>query len=93
MEVVGRAWICLLYALICCLGSHTLIWPVVVVFIGSNSPYGRWTESIDGHTGQSGAPGHGTFQCPVPTTSVARWIRLPYGAPDSPVRLTFSDHF
>jgi hypothetical protein len=24
MEVVGVAWICLLYALICCLGSHTL---------------------------------------------------------------------
>jgi hypothetical protein len=36
MEVVGRAWICLLYALICCLGSHSLKWPIRVVFIGSN---------------------------------------------------------
>jgi hypothetical protein len=45
MEVVGRAWICLLYALICCLGSHTLKWTVGVVIIGPNPPYSRWTES------------------------------------------------
>jgi hypothetical protein len=29
-------WKCLLYALVCCLGSHTLKWPVGVVFIGPN---------------------------------------------------------
>jgi hypothetical protein len=34
--VVGRAWICQLYDLECCLGSHTLKWPVGVVFIATN---------------------------------------------------------
>jgi hypothetical protein len=36
MEVVGRAWTCQQYALICCLGSHALKWPVGVVFIATN---------------------------------------------------------
>jgi hypothetical protein len=36
MKVVGRAWICLLYALICWLGSHPLKWSVGLVFICSN---------------------------------------------------------
>jgi hypothetical protein len=36
MEVVGRAWICQLYDLECCLSSHTLRWPVGVVFIATN---------------------------------------------------------
>jgi hypothetical protein len=30
-------WECLLYALICCLGSHTLKWSVRVVFIDPNT--------------------------------------------------------
>jgi hypothetical protein len=30
-------WKCLLYALVCFLGSHTFKWPVGVVFIGPNS--------------------------------------------------------
>jgi hypothetical protein len=30
-------WKCLLYALVCCLGSHTLNWSVGVVFIGPNT--------------------------------------------------------
>jgi hypothetical protein len=30
-------WECLLYALVCCLGSHTLEWPVGGVFIASNT--------------------------------------------------------
>jgi hypothetical protein len=34
--MVGRAWICQLYDLECCLGSHTLKWPVGVVFIATN---------------------------------------------------------
>jgi hypothetical protein len=29
-------WECLLYALVCCLGSHALKWSVGVVFIGPN---------------------------------------------------------
>jgi hypothetical protein len=36
MEVVGRACICQLYDLECCLGSHPLKWPVGVVFIATN---------------------------------------------------------
>jgi hypothetical protein len=34
--VVGSAWICQLYDLECCLGSHTLKWPVGVLFIATN---------------------------------------------------------
>jgi hypothetical protein len=34
--VVGMACICQLYDLECCLGSHTLKWPVGVVFIATN---------------------------------------------------------
>jgi hypothetical protein len=34
--VVGRAWICQLYDLECCLGSLCLKWPVGVVFIATN---------------------------------------------------------
>jgi hypothetical protein len=34
--VVGRAWICQLYDLECCLGSLPLKWPVGVVFIAIN---------------------------------------------------------
>jgi hypothetical protein len=34
--VVRRAWICQLYDLECCLGSHPLKWPVGVVFIATN---------------------------------------------------------
>ena len=34
--MVGRAWICQLYDLECCLDSHTLKWPVGVVFIATN---------------------------------------------------------
>jgi hypothetical protein len=30
-------WKCLLYALVCCLGSHTLEWPVAGVFIAPNT--------------------------------------------------------
>jgi hypothetical protein len=30
-------WKCLLYALVCCLGSHTLKWSVGVVFIDPNT--------------------------------------------------------
>jgi hypothetical protein len=36
MEVVGRAWICQLYDLECCFSSHSLKWPVGVVFIATN---------------------------------------------------------
>jgi hypothetical protein len=34
--VVGRAWVCQLDDLECCLGSHTLKWLVGVVFIATN---------------------------------------------------------
>ena len=34
--VVGRAWVCQLDDLECCLDSHTLKWPVGVVFIATN---------------------------------------------------------
>jgi hypothetical protein len=57
--VVGRAWLCQLYDLECCLGSHTLKWPVGVVLIATNQFVAvgegcwRWT-----HRTVSGAPPH-----------------------------------
>jgi hypothetical protein len=36
ISVVERAWVCQLDDLECCLGSHTLKWPVGVVFIATN---------------------------------------------------------
>jgi hypothetical protein len=36
MYVVGKAWVCQLCDLECFLGSHTLKWPVGVVFIATN---------------------------------------------------------
>jgi hypothetical protein len=55
--VVGRAWICQLYDLECCLGSHTLKWPVGVVFIATNQIVavgeGCWRWA---HRTVSGAP-------------------------------------
>jgi hypothetical protein len=37
-------WKCLYYALVCCLGSHTLKWPVGGVFSAPHN-YSRWTEA------------------------------------------------
>jgi hypothetical protein len=67
MEVVGRAWICQLYDLECCLGSHTLKWLVGVVFIATNQIVAVGKAAGDGRTGH----------CPVrqprhPTVRVLR---------------------
>jgi hypothetical protein len=55
--VVGRAGICQLYDLECCLGSHTLKWLVGVVFIATNQIVavgeGCWRWA---HRTVSGAP-------------------------------------
>jgi hypothetical protein len=71
------AWICLLYPFICCLGSHTLKWPVGVVFIGSNPISSRWTESSSFlSTGAPDGPAHtgqGNVHYPVPATSADHW--------------------
>jgi hypothetical protein len=56
MEVIGRAWICQLYDLECCLGSPALKWPVAVVFIPTNLFVAVRKVAGDGRTGQSGAP-------------------------------------
>jgi hypothetical protein len=85
------------------LGLPPLKWPVGVVFIGSNPPpppYSCWTESssfsVDGPTGQSST--HRTQNCSVsgayhisrPLESTVGFV-CPGNAPDSLVRLTFSD--
>ena len=54
--VVGRAWVCQLDDLECCLGSHTLKWPVGVVFIATNQIVALEKAAGDGCTGLSGAP-------------------------------------
>jgi hypothetical protein len=48
-------WKCLYYALVCCLGSHTLEWPVGSVFIAPNTKLaiGEKLCSLR-HTEQSG---------------------------------------
>jgi hypothetical protein len=55
--VVGRAWVCQLDDLECCLGSFTLKWPVGVVFIATNQIVavgeGCWRWA---HRTLSGAP-------------------------------------
>jgi hypothetical protein len=67
MEVVGRAWICQLYDLECCLGSLSLKWPVGVVFIATNHLVAIGEGCCDGRTGQSGAPPR------HPTVRVRSW--------------------
>jgi hypothetical protein len=59
-------WKCLLYALVCCLSSHTLKWPVGVVFIGPNPISSRWTEG--GNFLSTGTP-----DSPVRAMSAERW--------------------
>jgi hypothetical protein len=57
------SWECLLYALVCCLGSHTLEWSVGGVFIAPNTKLaiGEKLCSLQ-HTGQlSGAPDSALF--------------------------------
>jgi hypothetical protein len=40
------SWKCLLYALVCCLGSHTLKWPVGGVFIAPNTKLAVWRKVV-----------------------------------------------
>jgi hypothetical protein len=79
-------WKCLQYALVCCLGSHTLKWPVERVFIASPTIIAvgeKQPLSVDGRTGQFGAHWTSTVYCPVPyhvsrslgSVAVDRWIR------------------
>jgi hypothetical protein len=69
--VVGRAWICQLYDLECCLGSHTLKWPVGVVFIATNQIVAvgedcwRWA--------------HRTVRCATGHCPVCRHVSRPLG--------------
>jgi hypothetical protein len=70
MEVIGRAWICQLYDLECCLGYPFLKWLVGVVFIPTNQFVAVGKATGDGRTGQSGAPPD-TIRCA--TMSANRW--------------------
>jgi hypothetical protein len=71
MEVVGRACICQLYDLECCLGSHTLKWSVGVVFIATNHLVavgeGSWRWA------------HRTVRCATGHCPVRRHITQPLG--------------
>jgi hypothetical protein len=66
--VVGKAWVCQLDDLECCLGSHTLKWLVGVVFIATNQNlavgevcWRRAHRTVRCATGQSGAPPRNPF--------------------------------
>jgi hypothetical protein len=91
MEVVGRACICQLYDLEWCLGSHTLKWPVGVVFIATNQ-----IVVVGGRLLAMGAPDspvrHWTLSGEPPrqpSVRVRSWSTVggfcPHVAPDSPV--------
>jgi hypothetical protein len=90
MEVVGRAWLCQLYDLECCLGSLTLKWPIGVVFIATNQIVAVGKAAGDGRTGQSGAPPDTVWCASHVTQPLGFWRFRPLelwllGAPDSPV--------
>jgi hypothetical protein len=69
--VVGRAWVCQLDDLECCLGSHTLKWPVGVVFIATNQNLAVgevcWRRA------------HRTVRCATGQCPVRRHVILPLG--------------
>jgi hypothetical protein len=83
IEVVGRAWICQLYDLECCLDSHHLKWSVGVVFIATNQIVavveGCWRWAHRTVQWATTSPYHQGLEL------VDRWRLCPHVAPDSPV--------
>jgi hypothetical protein len=69
-------WKCLLYTLVCFLGSNTSKWLVGGIYSLPHTS-SRWTESSSFLlTGTPDSPvriGQGTVHCPVPATSADRW--------------------
>jgi hypothetical protein len=59
-------WECLLYALVCCLGSHTLKWPVGMVFIDSNTKLVVGEKLLLSTAHRTVWWGHRTVRCPCP---------------------------
>jgi hypothetical protein len=57
---------CLLYALVCCLGSHTLKWPVGVVFINPNTKLAVGKKLLLSVAHRTVRWGHRTVWCPCP---------------------------
>jgi hypothetical protein len=97
--MVGRAWICQLYDLECFLDSHTLKWPVGVVFIATNQIVAvgegcwRWAHRIVRcATGQCPMRRHVTLSLGLgagwPLEALSSCGTGQFGAtPDSPVPL------
>jgi hypothetical protein len=59
------AWKCLLYALVCCLDSHTLKWSVGVVFIDPNTKLAAGEKLLL-------SAAHRTVRCPCPVRLAVR---------------------
>jgi hypothetical protein len=59
-------WKCLLYALVCCLGSHTFKWPVGVVFIGPNTNLAMGEKILLSAAHRKVRWGHRTVRRPCP---------------------------
>jgi hypothetical protein len=57
---------CLYYALVCCLGSHTLKWPVGVVFIGPNTILASGEKLLLSSAHRTVRWRHLTVRCPYP---------------------------
>jgi hypothetical protein len=73
-------WECLYYALVCCLGSHTLKWSVGVVFVGPNTILAIGEKLLLSAAHWTVRWGHRTVQCPCSVrlavrsdTSADRW--------------------
>jgi hypothetical protein len=68
------SWKCLLYALVCCLSSHTLKWPVGVVFIGPNTKLAVGDKLLL-------SAAHRTVRCPYPVRlAVGLTLQVTVGA-------------
>jgi hypothetical protein len=63
-------WECLLYALVCCLGSHTLKWPVGVVFIDPNTNLAVGEKLLLSAAHWTVRWGHRRIRCPCPVRLV-----------------------
>jgi hypothetical protein len=87
------SWKCALYALVCCLGSHTWEWPVGGVFIAPNTivAVGEKLQFSAAHRTVRWCTGHRTVACPV-HLAVALSEQVTIGAAGFPHRTVRCSH-
>jgi hypothetical protein len=78
-------WKCIYYALVCCLGSHTLKWLVGWCIYRPHLNYSRWRKSCSLYSPMMGNARSGALSsAPLAIGSVSRPLALSAFAPDSP---------